>query len=51
VFPRVEPFLLTTQLSAYNTPVNGLTWVVALILLYAALFAALSVVLFERKDF
>jgi len=51
VFPAIEPFLLTTQLSAYNTPVNGLTWVVALILLYAALFAALSVVLFERKDF
>jgi len=51
VFPRLEPFLLTTQLSAYNAPVNSLTWVVALILVYAALFAAFAVVLFERKDF
>lgn len=51
VFPSIEPFLLTTQLSAYATPVSGLLWVVALIALYAALFAALAVVVFERKDF
>lgn len=51
VFPKIEPFLLTTQLNAYTTPPNALTWVIALIALYSALFAALSVVLFERKDF
>lgn len=51
VFPRVEPYLLTTQLNAYASPVADLAWVVALILVYAALFAAVSVVLFERKDF
>ncbi len=51
VFPKIEPFLLTTQLNAYTAPANALTWVVALIALYSALFAALSVVVFERKDF
>ena len=51
VFPRVEPYLLTTQLNAYASPVADLAWVVALILVYAALFAAAAVVLFERKDF
>ncbi|MFO7544781.1 MAG: ABC transporter permease [Trueperaceae bacterium] len=51
VFPSIEPFLLTTQLNAYTTPTSGLLWVVALIALYAALFAALAVVVFERKDF
>jgi len=51
VFPRLEPFLLTTQLNAYASPANSLIWVVALIALYSALFAALAVVLFERKDF
>ncbi len=51
VFPAVEPYLLTTQLNAYASPVADLAWVAALILVYAALFAAVSVVLFERKDF
>ncbi len=51
VFPSIEPFLLTTQLNAYTTPTAGLVWVVALIALYAALFAAMAVVVFERKDF
>lgn len=51
VFPRVEPYLLTTQLNAYASPLADLTWVMALILVYAALFAAVAVVLFERKDF
>ncbi len=51
VFPRVEPYLLTTQLNAYATPLSDVTWVMALILVYAALFAAVAVVLFERKDF
>lgn len=51
VFPRIEPFLLTTQLNAYTAPANALTWIIALIALYSALFAALAVVLFERKDF
>ncbi len=51
VFPRLEPYLLTTQLNAYATPGAPVVWVVALIALYAALFAALAVVLFERKDF
>lgn len=51
VFPTIEPFLLTTQLNAYATVAGGLVWVVALIALYSALFAALAVVVFERKDF
>lgn len=51
VFPSIEPYLLTTQLNAYAAPAAETTWVVALIALYAALFAALAVVLFERKDF
>ena len=51
VFPAVEPYLLTTQLNAYASPVADLAWVAALILVYAALFAVVSVVLFERKDF
>ncbi len=51
VFPSVEPYLLTTQLNAYASPVAGLAWVMALILVYSALFAASAVVLFERKDF
>ncbi len=51
VFPVLEPFLLTTQLNAYVTPVAGMVWVVALIALYCAAFAAVAVVLFERKDF
>lgn len=51
VFPAIEPFLLTTQLGAYAAPGSQVVWVVALIALYGALFAALAVVLFERKDF
>lgn len=51
VFPSLERFLLTTQLTAYSAPASDLTWVVALILVYGALFAAVAVVLFERKDF
>lgn len=51
VFPVLEPFLLTTQLSAYAAPGPETAWVIALIALYGALFAALAVVLFERKDF
>ncbi len=51
IFPGIEPFLLTTQLNAYSTPSSELTWVLALIALYGAMFAAISVVLFERKDF
>lgn len=51
VFPRLEPFLLSTQLQAYSVPSSDLAWVVALIALYAALFAAVAVVIFERKDF
>jgi len=51
VFPRLEPFLLTTQLNAYAAPTSDLSWVIALIALYGALFAAIAVVLFERKDF
>lgn len=49
IFPWLEPFLLTTQLSAYLTPL-GMWRALALIALYGAMFAALSVVLFERKD-
>ena len=51
VFPGLEPFLLTTQLSAYTAPVAGALWVFALLALYSALFAAAAVVMFERRDF
>lgn len=51
VFPSLTPYLLTTQLNAYTKPVANLGWVVALIAMYAAAFAAASVVLFEQKDF
>jgi ABC-2 type transport system permease protein len=51
VFPGIEPYLLTTQLTAYVQPVTTIGWVVALIAFYCAAFAALSVVVFERKDF
>jgi ABC-2 type transport system permease protein len=51
IFPFLQPYLLTAQLSAYVAPVANLGWVFALIALYCAGFAALSVILFERKDF
>lgn len=51
VFPALDPYLLTRHLSAYVDPVAGLGWVLILIALYAAAFAASAVVLFERKDF
>lgn len=51
VFPLVEPYLLTSQLSAYVAPVAGLGWVVLLIVLYCTVFAVAAVLLFERKDF
>lgn len=51
VFPRLEQYLLTTQLNAYQHAVNGVPWAIALMLVYSALFAAVAVVLFERKDF
>jgi ABC-2 type transport system permease protein len=51
VFPGLTPYLLTTQLNAYAKPVANMGWVSALIALYCAAFAAVSVVLFERKDF
>lgn len=51
VFPRFEPYLLTSQLSAYVAPVEGLGWVVLLIAVYCAAFAVAAVLLFERKDF
>lgn len=51
VFPKLHPYLLTTQLDAYAKPVANMGWVVALIALYCAAFAAVSVVLFERQDF
>lgn len=51
VLPRLEPYLLTAQLSAYVAPVAGLGWTLALIALYCAIFAAVAVVIFERKDF
>jgi ABC-2 type transport system permease protein len=51
VFPALEPYLLTSQLSAYVAPIAGLGWVVLLILVYCAAFAVAAVVLFERKDF
>lgn len=51
VFPGLERFLLTTQLSAYAEPVHNLTWVVSLLVMYTVLLATLAVYLFERKDF
>ena len=51
VFPALEPYLLTAQLRSYIEPVAGMGWVVALIALYCAAFAATSVIMFERKDF
>ena len=51
VFPALGPYLLTSQLNAYVSPVAGTGWVVALIALYSAVFAAVAVVIFERKDF
>ena len=51
VFPSLDPYLLTRHLSAYVDPVAGLGWVLTLIAVYAAAFAAGAVVLFERKDF
>ncbi len=51
VFPAVTPYLLTTQLSAYVQPASPLGWVVALIAVYCAAFAAAAVIVFERKDF
>ena len=47
----VERFLLTSQLSAYAVAPNGLVWALLTILAYTALFASLSVKLFEKKDF
>jgi len=51
VFPTVEPFLLTTHLNAYVQPAVTFGWVIALIAFYCAAFAAVAVVVFERKDF
>lgn len=51
VFPGLEPYLLTAQLSAYVSPLAPIGWVIALITVYCAVFASLSVILFERKDF
>jgi ABC-2 type transport system permease protein len=51
VFPAVEPYLLTSLLSAYAHPVAGIAWIVALIALYCAAFATVAVGIFERKDF
>lgn len=51
VFPGLEPYLLTTQLSAYVSPMAGIVWVIALIGVYSFAFAALAVLFFERKDF
>lgn len=51
VFPGLEPFLLTSQLNAYVTPLANVGGTFALLALYAAVFAAISVILFERKDF
>lgn len=50
VFPRLEPYLLTTQLSAYQLP-GGAGWSLALVAVYAVAFSAAAVLLFERKDF
>jgi ABC-2 type transport system permease protein len=50
VFPGLEPFLLSAQLSAYAAP-TALGWTFATLGLYCAVFAAFAVVLFERKDF
>lgn len=51
VFPALDPYLLTRHLSAYVDPAAGVGWVLILIAVYTAAFAAAAVVLFERKDF
>lgn len=51
VFPAIEPYLLTSQLGAYAAPSSQVMWLLTLVALYGAVFAALAVVLFERKDF
>ncbi len=51
VFPALEPYLLTTQLNAYVTPLGNSAVTLALIAFYAAVFAATAIILFERKDF
>ncbi len=51
VLPALHPYLLTSQLSAYVSPAADLGWVVALVAFYSAGFAAVSVIIFERKDF
>jgi ABC-2 type transport system permease protein len=51
VVPALTPYLLTSQLSAYAAPTADLGWVLTLIALYCAAFAAAAVIVFERKDF
>ncbi len=51
VFPAITPYLLTTQLSTYVEPASPLGWMVALVAVYCAAFAAAAVIVFERKDF
>ena len=51
VFPGLGRFLLTEHLDAYAAPGATLPWAMMLLAVYAAAFAALSVTLFERKDF
>ncbi len=51
VFPVLEPYLLTSQLSSYVAPLANISWSLSLITFYCALFAGASVILFERKDF
>lgn len=51
VFPGLGRFLLTEHLDAYAAPSTTLPWAMMLLAVYAAAFAALSVTLFERKDF
>ena len=51
VFPGLGRFLLTEHLDAYAAPNGTLPWAIMLLAVYAAAFAALSVTLFERKDF
>jgi len=51
ILPGLEPYPLTRHLSAYADPVVGVGWMVAVLAWYAASFATVAMVSYERKDF
>lgn len=51
VWPQLERYLLTTHLNAYAQPTESLGWTLAWLGIYASVFAAWALFIFERKDF